>query len=293
MNATLTAEGAVVMASKLLAGKPCRIEYLRAQDLQIDYRYQRHQSIAKIERIVQGFDGDAMGILLVSQRPDGSYWVMDGGHRLKAVLERFGPDVLVPCMVYTDIEWDRESSVFFKVNSERGPVTTSARFRAAYGGNDPEVRQIASVLDGLSIEYPWFSRGRAEASPNTIYCWVTLQQIYRREDISYLRDLLQLIQQTWEGEGESFHGLIVKAVDHLYRCHRSDDAWDNEEFVRRLRAHHPYQLRREAEIKTRRLPHLRIAEAMHEIYNKSKRIHRLDEFRLRPPAQKGVRTSDT
>lgn len=276
------AMAAVATAGAILAGKPARTEFLPAAELQVDYGYQRHYNPAKVDRMVKEFDPDAMGVLLVSRRADGSYFLMDGGHRKEVAIRRFGPDVLVECKVYEELDWDREAFVFFKVNSERGPVTTFLRYRAAYEGNETEVRQIAGVLDKLGIQYPWWTRGKSDAHPNTIYCWVTLQQIYRREDLSYLTSLLRLIQETWEGEGEAFHGLMVKAMDHLVRCHGDDEAWDEDEFVRKLRPHHPYQLRRAAEIMMSRTPHLRLAEAMHAVYNKAKRVNRLDDFRQRP-----------
>lgn len=49
--------------------------------------YQRTLNPQKVKRIVREFDPSKLGVLMISERPDGRYAVIDGQHRMTALRE--------------------------------------------------------------------------------------------------------------------------------------------------------------------------------------------------------------
>jgi hypothetical protein len=61
---------------------------LSKRDLNVDNRYQRERKHPKVLAIARGWSWPACGVLIVAVREDGRYWVVDGGHRWAAAMER-------------------------------------------------------------------------------------------------------------------------------------------------------------------------------------------------------------
>jgi len=67
--------------------------------LSVDPSYQRSTAIHIAKTIKRRFCWAAFGVLMVARRPDGSFFVYDGGHRLLAA-NMIDEINTVPCMVY-------------------------------------------------------------------------------------------------------------------------------------------------------------------------------------------------
>src|SRR6516165_10109563 len=102
----------------------------------------------KVGRFVKKFDPDAIGVLYISQRRDGSYHVIDGNHRREAVHRMWGPEAQVPCLIYTGLTDAQEHMLFVDYNEERTKPQPIHIFLAKVGGHEPIATAVAEIVTG-------------------------------------------------------------------------------------------------------------------------------------------------
>lgn len=122
-------------------------EWVRVDTLTIDPEYQRPIKLAQVQKIVDEFDPDAVGVLLVSKRKDGSLVLLDGQQRQTAFLRMGWGNQLVPTMQYENLSPDAEARLFLRYNVDRVAVHPVYNFRARVAGAELKAVSIKGVLD--------------------------------------------------------------------------------------------------------------------------------------------------
>lgn len=124
------------------------------QLLNIDGSYQRGEvSRAKVSEIARNWDWVLFGAITVVLREDGTYWVIDGGHRVRASF--FRDDVSsLPCMVYEIGDLSDEAKAFIGRNLMVSSVSAIDRFKASAVAEEPAALKTAAILKayGLSVK---------------------------------------------------------------------------------------------------------------------------------------------
>ena len=112
------------------AGEPGTMILVDKDQLSISLDYQREAtSRQSVLRIARNFDWAKFGVLIVSETKDGFY-VMDGGHRLRAALLR--DDVKsVPCVIFEMGSVSSEAAAFYGINNDRRVVTPYEKHKSA------------------------------------------------------------------------------------------------------------------------------------------------------------------
>src|SRR5690554_1338293 len=95
------------------------LEQIRVDQFNIDHSYQRPISPTMVNRIVKAFDSRLFGIVTASRRADGSYWVLDGQHRIAALIKMGKGNISVPCEVLTGLSMEDEARVFHLRNANK------------------------------------------------------------------------------------------------------------------------------------------------------------------------------
>jgi hypothetical protein len=96
--------------------------WLPIHQLRIDPTINRPLNRQRVHTIAEKFDPDAIGVLTVSVRPDGTYLLLDGQHRL-AALRQAGWDgqQKVPCDLRHGLSQVQEVALFVKLNNTAKP----------------------------------------------------------------------------------------------------------------------------------------------------------------------------
>lgn len=103
------------------------------KDLDVDHEYQRGVKKSAVMRIARDFSWAACGSLIVMERGNGRYYVIDGQQRLEAIRRR-GDIKRVQCMVFISHGVPEEARAFREINVGRAPVDTYTRYRAGVIG---------------------------------------------------------------------------------------------------------------------------------------------------------------
>ncbi len=139
-------------------GKEGHIEWIDKTLLNIDSRYQRDAvSDQKVLSIARQWNWVVLGVIIVARRSNGSYWVMDGGHRTRASFYR--DDVkMLPCLVHqfvgpneTPATLDQEANAFVGINTTKAHVSARDRYKAAVVGNDDVAVEVKKILDDCGL----------------------------------------------------------------------------------------------------------------------------------------------
>jgi hypothetical protein len=124
---------------------------IKKQDLNIDGRYQRGQvSSLKVRDIARDWNWVLFEALSVAEREDGTYWVLEGGHRTRASFYR--SDVqLLPCMVFKVGSLSDEAKAFVCTNTMVSNVSPADKHRAGVVANEPTSQKVQALLDEFGL----------------------------------------------------------------------------------------------------------------------------------------------
>lgn len=120
--------------------------HVAAGDAEDDY--QRGQTTAALRTMLRGkgaLDWRAFGVILVARRPNGEYWVYDGGHRLKLAIQLGFTHV--PCIVHEfSGSINDEAASFIDVNTRRKTTVPEDRFKAFLVADESVAVKVNSLL---------------------------------------------------------------------------------------------------------------------------------------------------
>lgn len=190
------------------------IEWLHLDRLSMDVSYQRSTdndaSRRLIASIAANFDWRLCTPLVVSRRPDGTFPVIDGQHRLLAARLR-GMDDL-PCCVFTYDSAEEEAKMFVAANRSRKAMNRLDDFHAAMAAGDSDAHQVLQLVTdaGLSI-----ARNTASAAwkPGEIAFTASIASSIKKHGRSATGKALKLIAEAFPDQkvvhsGSIFLGLV-------------------------------------------------------------------------------------
>lgn len=143
----------VTKITKGMRKKP-RIEQVQASRLSVDENVQRDLIPARVKALAAKLDLDALGIFTVSERDDGQLVVLDGQHRLAALVSHDMDEWEVTCHIYRGLEEAQEAALFRRLNDTRA-ITPYDDFSKGLVEGDPEALAIDAICQkhGLSVTH--------------------------------------------------------------------------------------------------------------------------------------------
>lgn len=200
---------------------------LTFKDIHSDKSYQRPLDVKAVKRIADNFSEDVLDELLINQRSDGSFFCVDGQHRLSAIqllIERgtLDPDWGIPSRIVS-VGGQKEEAALYAVRS-RGTKTTSslAYFWCDVMSGDANALSLKEEVERAQCVV---ARAYGKSQPNTVCCISDLQRIFRREP-NLLCETLNLVRALWSNEGEWRDGGTLLGVACFIYSRRTHSNWD-------------------------------------------------------------------
>ncbi|KUR80794.1 hypothetical protein AQZ49_01835 [Novosphingobium sp. FSW06-99] len=184
-------------------------------ELSVDPSYQRSidnpTSRALIKKIAREWDWSLFQLLVVSRRPDGELYVVDGQHRLEAARLR-GDLRDLPCSVYDFRLVSHEADAFVALNQQRKPLTRLDLFKGAViGGGDTTANHILALITGAGLtlaphtNYACFKPGQIAAIGG-------ICKAYKMAGPDITARALAVLANAYRGEVLRFAGTIFPAI---------------------------------------------------------------------------------
>lgn len=219
------------------------IERIDLDKIIIDPRVQRTEGINQrhLDEIAENFNPDAMGVLILSRRPDGTYVILDGMHRRGAAMQ-VGYHGAVDAIVFEGLALPVEASLFLLYNNKKDPSAIS-RFNARVLSEDP----VALAVHSIASDFGWTIR--QATSTGSLVAVDALERVYRTaagtrpvgDHDKVLRSTLGTITDAWGREPGSVASPILLGLGQLYGRFGTT-AVDAEKLVNELQGVPPRQL---------------------------------------------------
>lgn len=172
--------------------------------LHVDHEYQRDEiNMRRVTEIARNWSWLACGVIMVARRPDNTYWVYDGQHRLLAARKLESVQDL-PCLVFEVEEQRQEARAFVETNNVRGPMKAMAKFKARLTAEDANALRVAAALEDVGYRV-------AAGGKNTLACIEALERAFERDPDSAATTLELCCREIYNGEpvkGDVFKGLF-------------------------------------------------------------------------------------
>jgi len=201
------------------------IEYLPVARLIVDPTVQRATDPLRVGRMAADFDEDALGVLTVSHRKNGTYHIIDGAHRTGAAKLAKGEDYEVPCTVWRGLSIEAEARMFRLLNNTR-KVDALPLFRVRM----TEGEETAVTINMIVEEAGW-KISTTTGALNGLNAVAVLERLYRL-DPDALGRALATLARAWGTDGPAGDGRLIEGIGLLF--HRYGTAVEPDELARKL-----------------------------------------------------------
>jgi len=145
-----------------------------------------------IKRMVNNWDSQLAGVLIVSLRSDGKYYILDGNHR-KTAASKLGISHLA-CLVLTGLTLKREAEIFNRINDRRVKLNIGDLFKSEVAYGDPVALGILYTVEyecGLTLNTGGKSSIGGVALTKALY------RMWHQYGQDNLKLTLNVIMATW------------------------------------------------------------------------------------------------
>lgn len=219
------------MTSKANAsnGRLSRAAHLRwvpIAKMKVNPKAQREIRQHKVDRIVADLDVEQLGAPTVSER-DGSFFILDGQHRIQALRDIGWDDQQVQCWCYTGLTEEEEAEIFLKLNDTL-TVDVFSKFRVGIAAGRAVETDIDRVVraQGLVVS--------RDGIPGAIGAVGTLRRVYARGGPATLGRTLRIIRDAYGDAG--LEGVVIDGIGLL--CSRYNGDLNDAVAVERLGNQH-------------------------------------------------------
>lgn len=213
-----------------LARKNPTNENIPVAEIRIDPKYQRELVTRWVERLAANWDETKVGLICVSARRDGLFYVIDGQHRYEAAL-RNGVQSL-PAEIWYDLAEAEEAGMFVGRNETRG-VRRIDKFMAAVVAGAPDQCNIKKIVEDTGWRINDMDEDgsiRAIASLERLYGVSDDPDKERRPDT--LRRTLEVLHRAWGYNQDAAAGYLIDGLGRFLV--RYDQELDFDKLIRKL-----------------------------------------------------------
>lgn len=255
-------------------------DYVDVDQIRVDPKYQREETPGWITWLAEHWKDSAVGVLTVSRRADGLYYVIDGQHRLAAA-RRTGRH-LVPCEIWANLSDSEEADKFLDLNTTRN-VRAIDRFRAAVEAGHPDQCEIQKIVHDAGWHISDESHDaaiRAVAALEEVYGASKNPDKERHPDTLTLT--LHVVTKAWGFDRDATAGFLLQGLGRF--LHRYNELVDVDVLIRKLAKYDGGPLALVGRSKELRalvrttVPNC-VAEMLVEVYNVGLRTTRLPAWR--------------
>lgn len=194
------------------------IKDIAAGQLIVDHAVQRSLDSARVHRMAVDYQVNAVGVVVVNHRSDGTFHVVDGQHRVAATLAAGYGDRDLTCLVYHGLSKAEEAGMFRRLNTSRA-VQALDKFRVRV----VEGEQIAVLLNSILNRNGWTV---AQAKDDGTFAAVSaFENLYRAitDQASQVCDLLlQVVTSAWGHNADGVRAEIVTGIGAVLARHHNE-----------------------------------------------------------------------
>lgn len=181
-------------------------ELIPIKDLVSNQEYQRNLSWTHVKKAVDNFDLNQINPIKVSRR-DGVNYVFNGQHTAEIVAAVSGSrNTPVWCMVYDDLDYEREADIFANQMKNVKPLSPYDVFNGhCQAGNDKEL-MINALVESYDLTLSFYVQ-------RYFISHLIGRHNYGKNTVSSYRDTFKLLQLFLNEHGRRKKNLLLSEVD--------------------------------------------------------------------------------
>lgn len=251
-------------------------DWVPVRSLFSDPRYQRPLDQRRVDRMAAEFNPDALGVIYVSDRGNGTMAVMDGFHRV-AVMRQLGwDDQKMPAFVFTGLTIKEEAEIFTTMNKERRLPSRINLFNAEVTAGQPNAVALNEVLVQCGVQVV------AGPGPRHLQAVGAVQKVIEIAGADIVRRTIKTLTEAWPQHDDALSGPMISGLALLIYA---EGALDDKAMAKRLADHTPAMILNKAKVTKDVNPDLHqpaaVATVLTTIYNQRRRTARLPSFDYR------------
>lgn len=176
------------------------LQWVRIEEMRVSSKAQREQRQYRIDHIASNFDPDKFGTPTLNER-DGVFWIIDGGHRVRALIQMGYEDQQVQCWIYRGLTEEEEAEKFLSLNDVK-PVTGMDKFKVSVVAG----RETESDIDRI-VRAAGMSVGKGQ---NGIGAVAALGKVYKSAGPRGLAITIRIIRDAYGMPG--FAAKVIEGV---------------------------------------------------------------------------------
>lgn len=215
------------------------IKKLPITALRVDPKVQRIEGVdmKRVSRINGDFNPDALGVITVSDRGDGTYVVLDGMHRTEFARAANYQKPL-DATVFSGLTVTQEAELFLLLNDARMPSALSKFHARVVMGEE-----VATAIHDIAARHGWTISPAAE--PGHLAAIDALERVYRNAGgvlpdgahADLTERVLEILTAAWDHDGKSTQAALLLAVAQLIG--RFGASVDTKKLVTEMQATRP------------------------------------------------------
>ncbi len=217
-----------------------RIERIPLDKMILDV-YQRSLNARNIAAIARNFNEARLGVLVVSERPNGFFAVLDGQHRL-AAMRQLGIQS-ANCIVLEGMSLQEEAEFFRRQSENKQNLRVKDLFNAGIYAGDVQCMEIQKLLDKYSFRIG--GSGQAK-TVNALDALNSIVKLYGYEVLEYT---LAVIDATWPTDRTVMRREMLAPLAEFGHCFR--DKVTVSRFATRMMSKMPADLCRDMKNRNR------------------------------------------
>jgi hypothetical protein len=188
-----------------------------------------------VDKHVNTFDPDKLGVPIVSMRPDGTYVVIDGQNRLE-ICRRVGwGDQDIQCRVFRGLTKAQEAVLFLGHNDNR-QVGSFHKFAARITAGDPDAVAINNIVIKAGWELSYFVADKRIAAVSSLEA---IWKATRPDPTGYrgttLETTLSIATEAWGHSADAANGQLLRGIGAV--VNRYGTLLDTAALTRKLAQH--------------------------------------------------------
>ncbi|WP_030518208.1 ParB/Srx family N-terminal domain-containing protein [Nocardia sp. NRRL WC-3656] len=206
---------------------------LMIKDLQIDVEAQRTLGERRAQSMASTWVHEARGTLIVSKREDGSYFLVDGQHRKRAMellkIEK------TPCEVHHGLTQTEEAILFLIKNRESSKPNAIDEYKIGLTGGIPLFVDTEQVLKEKGLQV-------GATSTNSVGAVAGILRITETYGPEVLKRTLDVAEEAWGRTAETWDGMLLGGLGMFLGKHSAQvnaQTNSNSDLAKRLGKHGP------------------------------------------------------
>lgn len=191
-------------------GSDITLRIVRLRNLEVpDYQRDRRRTADSVSK---AYDPDLYQPIEVSERANGSYWVIDGAQRRQGEIERLNDAAEVIVRVHRGLNVAREVELFEKLNRERVQVSTFDIARAQRIAGERDAVALFEAVEACGLQLAKQHGSRQVGSVKE------LQRLQTQWDdgLYCIKLALNTLTEAWGHEHGTYHAALVSGLATFY-----------------------------------------------------------------------------